>query len=153
MNLAQTPANQPVIFTQNWLETHDPFSAWLGVIVEEVRAGYCRLRLPVRPEMLNGFGMVHGGITFAAADTAFSIACNTHGRQSVGLTVTIDYLEPGRPGDVITIEATEASLKHRVGVYEVGIRNQDGLRLALFKGTAYRTSTENQPDNTPKANS
>ena len=121
----------------------DTFSQLLGLEVEAVGPGYCRLRLPVRPEMLNGFGMVHGGVTFAAADTAFSIACNTHGRQSVGLTVTIDYLEAGKPGDTITVEATEASLKHRVGVYEVGIRNQDGLRLALFKGTAYRTSQEN----------
>jgi len=149
-----TPADhQPHHAVQNWLTTRDPFSAWLGVIVEEVRPGYCRLRLPVRPEMLNGFGMLHGGVTFAAADTAFSIACNTHGRQSVGLTVTIDYLEAGRPGDTITVEATEASLKHRVGVYEVGIRNQDGLRLALFKGTAYRTSTENQAATSPQDNS
>ena len=143
MSASENSSAQPHHTVQHWLTTRDPFSAWLGVVVEEVRAGYCRLRLPVRPEMLNGFGMVHGGVTFAAADTAFSIACNTHGRQSVGLTVTIDYLEPGQPGDTIIIEATEASLKHRVGVYEVNIRNQNGLRLALFKGTAYRTSTEN----------
>ncbi len=129
---------------QQWLTQHDPFSAWLGVGLEEVRPGYCRLRLPVRPDMLNGFGLVHGGITFAAADTAFSIACNAHGRQSVGLTATIDYLEPGRPGDVLTIETTEMSLKQRIGVYEVRIHNQDGLRLALFKGTAYRSSQENE---------
>ncbi|WP_223649476.1 PaaI family thioesterase [Hymenobacter psoromatis] len=129
---------------QQWLTQHDPFSAWLGVVLEEVRPGYCRLRLPVRPEMLNGFGLVHGGITFAAADTAFSIACNTHGRQSVGLGATIDYLEPGRPGDNIIIEAEEMGLKQRIGVYEVRIHNQDGLRLALFKGTAYRTSQENK---------
>ena len=56
---------------QQWLTRHDPFSAWLGVGLEEVRPGYCRLRLPVRPDMLNGFGLVHVGITFAAADTAF----------------------------------------------------------------------------------
>ncbi len=143
MSSLQNTTNQHVISVQTWIDKRDPFSAWLGVVIEEVRPGYCRLRLPVRPDMLNGFGMLHGGVTFAAADTAFSIACNTHGRQSVGLTVTIDYLEAGRPGDIITVEAEEASLKHRVGVYEVGIRNQDGLRLALFKGTAYRTSHEN----------
>ena len=143
MSASENSPAQPHHAVQHWLTTRDPFSAWLGVIVEEVRAGYCRLRLPVRPEMLNGFGMVHGGVTFAAADTAFSIACNTHGRQSVGLSVTIDYLEAGQPGDVITVEATEESLKHRVGVYQVGIHNQNGLRLAIFKGTAYRTSIEN----------
>jgi len=135
-----TPPHEAV---QAWLAKRDPFSAWLGVIIDEIRPGYCRLRLLVRPDMLNGFGMVHGGVTFAAADTAFSIACNTHGRQSVGLTVTIDYLAPGQPGDVITFEAEEADLKHRVGVYQVRITNQAGMRLALFKGTAYRTSAEN----------
>lgn len=145
MSASENPSAPPHHAVQAWLTKRDPFSAWLGVIIEEIRPGYCRLRLPVRPEMLNGFGMVHGGVTFAAADTAFSIACNTHGRQSVGLTVTIDYLEPGQPGDVITFEVTEVGLKHRVGVYEVDIRNQNGLRLALFKGTAYRTSHENTP--------
>ncbi len=140
-----TPAepNQTAAAVQHWISIRDPFSAWLGVVIDEVRPGYCRLRLPVRPEMLNGFGILHGGVAFAAADTAFSIACNAHGRQSVGLTVTIDYLEPGRPGDILAFEATEESLKHRVGVYQVRIRNQDGLQLALFKGTAYRTSQEN----------
>ena len=151
-----TPENLPPPphhAVQAWLEKQDPFSAWLGVVIEEVRPGYCRLRLPVRPDMLNGFGLVHGGVTFAAADTAFSIACNTHGRQSVGLTATIDYLEPGRPGDVMLIEAVEAGLKHRIGVYEVNIHNQAGQRLALFKGTAYRTSTENAGPVSTRANS
>jgi acyl-CoA thioesterase len=143
MSSSENTLDQPHHAVQAWLDKRDPFSAWLGVIIEEIRPGYCRLRLPVRPEMLNGFGMLHGGVTFAAADTAFSIACNTHGRQSVGLSVTIDYLEAGQPGDVITVEATEESLKHRVGVYRVGIHNQNGLRLAIFKGTAYRTSIEN----------
>ena len=137
--------NQPAEAVKELMLRHDTFSQLLGLEVEEVGPGYCRLHFVVRPDMLNGFGSLHGGATFAAADTAFAFACNSHGRQSVGLTVTIDYLEPGQPGDVITIEATEASLKHRVGVYEVNIRNQNGLRLALFKGTAYRTSTENQP--------
>ncbi len=95
--------------------------------------------------MLNGFGALHGGATFSAADTAFALACNSHGRQSVGLTVTIDYLEAGRLGDVITVEATEESLKHKVGVYHIRLRNQHGVLLALFKGTAYRTSNEILP--------
>jgi acyl-CoA thioesterase len=121
---------------------HDTFSQLLGLEVEEVRAGYCRLRLVVRPDMLNGFGSLHGGVTFGAADSAFALACNSHGRVSVGLSVTIDYLEAGRLGDVLTVEAQELSLKHKAGVYQVRVSNQAGVLLALFKGTAYRTSTE-----------
>ncbi|MBD2713549.1 hydroxyphenylacetyl-CoA thioesterase PaaI [Microvirga sp. STR05] len=120
----------------------DAFSKLLGLEVQEVGAGYCRLRFTVRPNMLNGFSALHGGVTFAAADSAFAFACNSHGRQSVGLTVTIDYLEAGRLGDVITVEAREESLKHKVGVYQVRATNQHGVVLALFKGTAYRTSNE-----------
>jgi acyl-CoA thioesterase len=121
---------------------HDAFSKLLGLQVEEVGPGYCRLHFLVRPDMVNGFGALHGGVTFAAADSAFAFACNSHGRQSVGLTVTIDYLEAGKAGDTVTIEAREESLKHKIGVYQVRATNQDGAVLALFKGTAYRTSNE-----------
>jgi len=120
----------------------DAFSHWLGLKVDEVAAGYCRLRFTVRPDMLNGFAVLHGGVTFAAADSAFAFACNSHGRQSVGLTVTIDYLDAGQLGDIITVEAREESLKHKVGVYQIRLTNQRGGLVALFKGTAYRTSTE-----------
>jgi acyl-CoA thioesterase len=121
---------------------NDSYSKLLGFEVDEVGPGYCRLHFTVRPDMLNGFAALHGGVTFSAADSAFAFACNSHGRQSVGLTVTVDYLEAGRLGDVITVEAREESLKHKVGVYQVRVVNQNGLTLALFKGTAYRTSNE-----------
>ena len=120
----------------------DAFSHWLGLEIDEVAAGYCRLHFTVRPDMLNGFAVLHGGVTFAAADSAFAFACNSHGRQSVGLTVTIDYLDAGQLGDVITVDAREESLKHKVGVYQIRLTNQRGGLVALFKGTAYRTSTE-----------
>ena len=121
---------------------HDAFSCLLGLEVDEVRPGYCRLHFTVRPDMLNGFAALHGGVTFAAADSAFAFACNSHGRQSVGLTVTMDYLEAGQLGDVLTVEAREEHLKHKVGVYHVRVSNQHGTTLALFKGTAYRSSSE-----------
>ncbi|SNC66019.1 acyl-CoA thioesterase [Hymenobacter gelipurpurascens] len=121
---------------------HDAFSRWLGLEVEAVGPGYCRLHFRVRPDMVNGFGALHGGVMFSAADSAFAFACNSHGRQSVGLTVTINYLEAGKVDDIITVEAREESLKHKIGVYQVRATNQDGAVLALFKGTAYRTSNE-----------
>lgn len=142
--------SQPPIATDNTraeavkelMLQHDAFSKLLGLQVEAVGPGYCRLHFVVRPDMVNGFGALHGGVTFAAADSAFAFACNSHGRQSVGLTVTIDYLEAGKTGDVVTVEAREESLKHKIGVYQVRATNQHGAVLALFKGTAYRTSQE-----------
>ncbi|UPL47691.1 hotdog fold thioesterase [Hymenobacter sublimis] len=140
MKQPETTASTTAEAVQERMLRHDAFSQLLGLAVEQVGPGYCRLHFTVRPDMLNGFAVLHGGVTFAAADAAF--ACNSHGRQSVGLTVTIDYLEAGKLGDVITVDAREESLKHKVGVYQVRATNQHGVVLALFKGTAYRTSTE-----------
>ncbi|MDO7874968.1 hydroxyphenylacetyl-CoA thioesterase PaaI [Hymenobacter sp. ASUV-10] len=136
------PENHPTEAVKALMLESDSFSRWLGLQIDEVGPGYCRLHFTARPDMLNGFGALHGGVTFSAADSAFAFACNSHGRQSVGLTVTIDYLEAGRAGDVITVEAREESLKHKIGVYQVRAVNQNGAVLALFKGTAYRTSNE-----------
>jgi acyl-CoA thioesterase len=139
----QPPANNhPAEAVKDLMLRQDTFSQLLGLEIDDVGPGYCRLHFVVRPDMLNGFGSLHGGATFAAADTAFAFACNSHGRQSVGLTVTVDYLEAGKLGDIIMVEAHEESLKHKVGVYQVRVVNQKGVVLALFKGTAYRTSNE-----------
>ncbi|RZK14054.1 MAG: hotdog fold thioesterase [Hymenobacter sp.] len=124
------------------LLARDPFGQWLGLELGAVRVGVCTLYFRVRPDMLNGFGGLHGGIAFAAAEAAFSLACNTHGRQSVSLTATIDYLETGHLGDVLLVEAHEESLQEKVSVYLLRLTNQHGALLALFKGTAYRTRHE-----------
>jgi acyl-CoA thioesterase len=124
------------------LLSRDPFSQWLGLELGEVRAGFCQLHFRVRPDMLNGFGALHGGVAFAAAESAFALACNSHGRQSVGITATMDYLEAGRLGDTLYVDAREASLKEKVSVYQLRITNQQGTLLAMFKGTAYRTRHE-----------
>lgn len=143
--MSQPPASAAVARAEavkDQMLAHDAFSHWLGLAVGEMGPGYCRLHFRVRPEMLNGFGILHGGVAFAAADSAFGFACNSHGRQSVALSATIDFLEPGRPDDLITVEAREESLKHKIGVYQLRLTNQHGTPLALFKGTAYRTSKE-----------
>ncbi|PRY04672.1 acyl-CoA thioesterase [Pontibacter ummariensis] len=127
--------------TQRML-ARDAFSKLLGLEVEEVREGYCRLHFRVREDMLNGFGILHGGVTYSAADSAFAFACNSHGRLSVALSTTMEYLEAGKTGDLLTVEAQEESLKHKVGVYLIRITNQEEKLVALFKGTSYRTSKE-----------
>lgn len=140
--MSLTPHKSSVETVKAMMLENNSFSRWLGLEIDDVGPGYCRLHFTARPDMLNGFGALHGGVTFSAADSAFAFACNSHGRQSVGLTVTIDYLEAGQVGDVITVEAREESLKHKIGVYQVRIVNQHDAVLALFKGTAYRTSNE-----------
>ena len=81
----------------------DAFSQWLGIeLMETDTAGACRLRMTVRGEMLNGFGIAHGGIAYAFADSAFAFACNNHGRQSVSIETSISHFHPIRENDVLT---------------------------------------------------
>jgi acyl-CoA thioesterase len=118
----------------------DQFTRWLGLQVDEVGAGYCRLRYTVKEEMLNGFAQVHGGIVFSAADSAFAFACNSHGRITVALDVSITFTRPARAGDLLTVEARELHLGNKTSVYDIRTTNEKGEMVALFKGTGYRTS-------------
>ena len=118
----------------------DRFSAWLGLAIDEISAGYCKLHYTIREDMLNGFDIVHGGILFSAADSAFAFACNSHGRITVALDVTITFTRPGKAGDRMNVEAKEVYLGNKTSVYDIRTTNEAGELVALFKGTAYRTS-------------
>jgi acyl-CoA thioesterase len=120
----------------------DAFSAWLGIELMDLRPGACTLRMRVREEMLNGFGVCHGGVTFSLADSALAFACNTHGTVTVSIDNAISYPAPARAGDVLTAEATEESASTRVGYYRVIVHNQKDETIALFRGTVYRTQKE-----------
>lgn len=120
--------------------SRDKFTQWLGLQIDEHGIGYCKLHYTITEDMLNGFGNVHGGILFAAADSAFAFACNSHGRQTVALDVSISFTRPARAGEVMTVEAKEVHLGYKVGVYDIRTTNQQGELVSLFKGTAYRTS-------------
>jgi acyl-CoA thioesterase len=131
------PTAQQVV---NKMMESDTFSQLLGLQVDEVRDGYCKLHFAVTDQMVNGLGVLHGGVTYAAADSAFAFASNSYNRLSLGLSVTIDYFESGKIGDIITAEATEESLRNKTNVYTVRVANQNGTLIALFKGTGYRTN-------------
>ena len=92
--------------------------------------------------MLNGHQTVHGGVIFAAADSAFAFACNSHGRISVALDVSITFTKAVKIGEVLTVEAKEVHLGNKTSVYDVITRNEKGEIVAVFKGTAYRTSKD-----------
>ena len=117
----------------------DAFTRLLGLVVDEVKEGYCKLHFTVTTDMLNGFDVLHGGVTYSAADSAFAFASNGYNRLSFALTTTMDYFESGKVGDTLTVEATEESLRYKTGVYLVRVTNQNGKLIALFKGTGYRT--------------
>ena len=124
----------------NQMMQKDAFSQWLGLQIDEIREGYCRLHFTIRPDMINGFDVLHGGVTFSAADSAFAFASNNYNRLSVALSCTIDFMEGGKIGDVLSVEAMEESLRNKTGVYIIRVTNQHGTVIALFKGTGYRTS-------------
>ena len=118
----------------------DPASQALGMTLDAIRPGYARMRMRVRDDMLNGHGTCHGGYIFMLADSAFAFACNSHNFNTVGAGCTIDYLAPARAGDVLVAEAVEQALAGKTGVYDVVVTDQDGRKVALFRGKSHRVA-------------
>jgi acyl-CoA thioesterase len=125
----------------NKMFDNDAFSQWLGIVVEDIAEGHCVLSLTIRKEMLNGFGIAHGSITYALADSALAFASNSHGKQSVSIDTSINHIESLKEGDVITATARENAKKNKFGFYSVKIKKDDVI-VALFKGTVYRSDRE-----------
>ncbi len=107
--------------------------AW-GIVIEDAREGYARLRMTLRDDMLNGHRSAHGGMIFALADTAFAYACNSRNEITVAQSATIAFLAPAGAGDVLVAEAREASRSGRSGVYQVSVNTADGRIIAEFTG-------------------
>ncbi len=118
---------------------HDRFSQWLGIEVLEVKEGYSKIKMTIRAEMVNGFGIIHGGVTFSLADSAFAFACNNRNQLSVALDTSINFIKPVHVGDELTAEATELHNGKSTGLYHIEIMNQKNHKVALFKGLCYRT--------------
>jgi acyl-CoA thioesterase len=118
---------------------HDAFSQWMGVDVLEIKEGYSKIKMTIRKEMVNGFGIVHGGLPFSLADSAFAFACNNRNNLSVALDVTITFTKAVNVGDTLTAEAKEIHNGRSTGVYLISVFNQKNEQVALFKGTCFRT--------------
>lgn len=118
---------------------HDLFSQWLGIEVLEIKEGYSKIKMTVRPEMINGFGIVHGGVAFSMADSCFAFACNNRNVLSVALDTSINFIKPVHVDDVLTAEAKELHNGKSTGLYHISISNQHDHIVAVFKGTCYRT--------------
>jgi acyl-CoA thioesterase len=114
----------------------------LGIRLEEIRPGYSRMALRVRPEMSNSHDICHGGIIFTLADTAFAYACNSHNHNTVASGCSIDFVAPAHPGETLSAVAEERALAGRTGVYDVEVRSGDGRLVALMRGKSYRIKGE-----------
>ena len=124
----------------------DAFSQWLGIEIIEIKDGYCELKMTVRKEMLNGFHITHGGISYSLSDTALAFASNTHGKKCISVETSISHTEYVQEGDILIATTKELSLTEKTGLYLITITNQNKKDIAYFKGTVYRTSKDWFPE-------
>lgn len=124
----------------NHMMENDLFSQWLGITVIKISEGYSKIQMTIRKEMVNGFGIVHGGIAFSLADSCFAFACNNRNVLSVALDTAINFTKPVQVGDVLVAEAKEIHNGKSTGLYHITISNQHQHTVAIFKGTCFRTN-------------
>ena len=107
--------------------------AW-GIVIDEARAGYARLSMTLRSDMLNGHRIAHGGMVFALADTAFAYVCNGKNEKAVAAQASIVFLGSAAEGETLVAEGQEVATAGRGGVTRVAVRTADGRRVAEFTG-------------------
>ncbi len=117
---------------------NDPFTQWLGIECLFIAEGQCKLRMQIRKEMLNGFGIAHGGISYSLADSALAFASNAMGRACVSVDTGISHTHAIKEGDELTAEAKLLETTNKFAFFDVTVRNGSGVLVALFKGTVYQ---------------
>jgi acyl-CoA thioesterase len=117
----------------------DAASRSLGMRIDAMGPGYARLSMTVRPDMLNGFKICHGGFITLLADSAFAFACNSTNELTLAAGILVDFVAPAKQGDLLTAEAREVAQAGRTGVYDVTVTNQRGATIALLRGRSHRT--------------
>ncbi len=126
----------------------DAASVMLGMEALEVGPGRARVSMVVRADMVNGHDLCHGGVIASLADSAFALACNSHGTATVAAGFAIDFLAPGRLGQTLHADAREVSLRGRSGIYDVTVRAGDpeeGEVIAEFRGRSRALSDRGRP--------
>lgn len=129
----------PQEIVQTMLST-DTYSQWLGIEVLETKEGYCKLTMTVQPEMLNGHGIVHGGISYAISDSALAFASNSSGNKCVSIETSIAHIAPILLHDQLFVTCSEIQRSKSLGRYESLVHNQKGELVARFQGTVFRKS-------------
>lgn len=118
----------------------DYCSQWMGVELVELSEGYCKISMTVKRAMLNGFGILHGGIAYAFADSAFAFASNSYGRVAVSINGSMSFARSAKEGEVLIAEAKALHLSHKTAEFEVQVMNDQGDIYYFFRGTVYRKS-------------
>lgn len=121
---------------------HDRTARFLDITLDEIRPGFARMSLRITEDMVNGHGMCHGGFIFTLADSAFAYSCNSHNHNAVASGCAIEFLAPALVGDLLTALAEERALAGRSGIYDIDVTNQDGKRIAVFRGKSHRIQGE-----------
>lgn len=115
----------------------DEFSRWMGVQVKALKEGYCIVSMEIKPEMVNGFTIAHGGITYSLADSALAFASNSRGAKCVSVETSISHVRPCKINDTLFATCTEMHRGRKIAVYQVDVLNQEHKLVALFKGTVH----------------
>lgn len=124
--------------TANYLFNQDAFSQWMGIKILEVKEKYCLLEMPIKAEMINGLKTVHGGVTFAFADSALAFSSNNSGHAAVALNCVINFTTAVRLGDTLFAESKLLTETRKTGIYDILIKNQNEELVASFRGTVYK---------------
>ena len=117
---------------------NDFFSQWLGIVVKSIGEGFCSLEMTVRKEMLNGFGIAHGGVAFSRADSALAFASNSRNRKSLVINTSVSFTGAVKAGDTLLASASEINVTNRLGIYQVMVTRKEGEKVLIFKGTVFR---------------
>ena len=137
-----TPSDQQAQAVYEKMMQSDYCSQWLGVEPIFIREGACRIKMTVRKEMLNGYGILHGGIAFTFADSAFAFASNSYGRLAVSINGSMIYSKSAKEGDVLYAEAKALNVSHKTADFDVNVMDESGEVYYYFRGTVYRSSKE-----------
>ncbi len=132
----------PTDIVSTQMYDNDAFSKWLGIELVDIQHGECEIKLTVRKDMLNGFGIAHGGITYSMADSALAFATNSIGHQAVSIETSISHTSKVVEGDVLTAKTALVNKTRKFAIYHVDITNQENRRVATFKGTVYYTGKD-----------
>ena len=122
----------------DYMFNQDEFSQWMNIRMIEVKENYCVIEMPVKKEMLNGLKTVHGGVTFAFADSALAFSSNNTGDAAVALNCIINFTKAGKEGDVFRAESMLVNDTRKTAVYDIQITNQNKELIAKFVGTVYK---------------
>lgn len=124
--------------TAEYILSQDEFSKWMNVKIVQIHEKYCLIEMPIKKEMINGLKTVHGGLTFAFADTALALSSNNCGEASVALNCVINFTKAVKMGDTLTAESILITDTRKTGVYDISITNQHKELVAAFRGTVYK---------------